>query len=102
MSGVVGNYAYMGDKYSTVYMTSVRHCILHPATERAPQSTYKAIQAMKTSLRFAFFASIFLVPVLMHAQTGPGGCVDSPECPTAILGIVGAAGAALYAKLRSK
>jgi XrtJ-associated TM-motif-TM protein len=54
---------------------------------------------MKTFLRFAFFGSIFLVPVLAHAQ---GGCVDSPECPTAILGIVGAAGAALYARLRCK
>jgi XrtJ-associated TM-motif-TM protein len=54
---------------------------------------------MKTFLRFAFFGSIFLIPVLAHAQNG---CVDSPECPTAILGIVGAAGAALYARLRSK
>jgi XrtJ-associated TM-motif-TM protein len=61
--------------------------------------TYKAINAMKNFLRFAFFGSLFLVPVLAHSQ---GGCIDSPECPTAILGIVGAAGAALYAKLRSK
>ena len=83
----------------TFCMTGVRHCILQQATERAPQSTYKAISAMKTFLRFAFFGSIFLIPVLAHAQNG---CIDSPECPTAILGIVGAAGAALYARLRSK
>lgn len=55
---------------------------------------------MKTFLRFASLGSLFLmIPVLAHAQTG---CIDSPECPTAILGLVGAAGAALYARLRSK
>jgi XrtJ-associated TM-motif-TM protein len=52
---------------------------------------------MKTSLRIAFLGSLFFVPVLAHAQDG---CVNSPECPTAVLGLVGAAGAALYAKLR--
>jgi XrtJ-associated TM-motif-TM protein len=55
---------------------------------------------MKTFLRFAFFGSLFLIPVLAHAQIN--GCVDSPECPTAVLGLVGAAGAALYARLRSR
>jgi XrtJ-associated TM-motif-TM protein len=69
------------------------------STGTAHQSTYKATQAMKTFLRFAFFGSLFLIPVLAHAQNG---CIDSPECPTAILGLVGAAGAALYARLRSK
>jgi|GEM_PF-6643865 len=54
---------------------------------------------MKTFLRFAFLGSLFLIPALAHAQ---GGCIDSPECPTAVLGLVGAAGAALYARLRSK
>jgi XrtJ-associated TM-motif-TM protein len=52
---------------------------------------------MKTFLRFAFLGSLFLIPVFAHAQSG---CIDSPECPTAILGLVGAAGAALYARLR--
>jgi XrtJ-associated TM-motif-TM protein len=57
---------------------------------------------MKIFMRFAFLSSIFLIPVLAHAQSGPSGCIDSPECPTAVLGIVGAAGAALYARLRSR
>lgn len=52
---------------------------------------------MKTISRIAFLGSLFLVPALAHAQNG---CVNSPECPTAILGLVGAAGAALYARLR--
>jgi XrtJ-associated TM-motif-TM protein len=54
---------------------------------------------MKSLSRIVFFGSLFLVPVLAHAQNG---CVNSPECPTAILGLVGAAGAALYARLRSR
>jgi XrtJ-associated TM-motif-TM protein len=54
---------------------------------------------MKILLRSAFLGSLFLVPVLAHAQTG---CVNSPECPTAVLGLVGAAAAALYTRLRSR
>jgi XrtJ-associated TM-motif-TM protein len=54
---------------------------------------------MKSFSRVLFFGSLFLIPALAHAQNG---CVDSPECPTAILGIVGAAGAALYARFRSR
>jgi XrtJ-associated TM-motif-TM protein len=54
---------------------------------------------MKSFARILFFGSLFLIPVLAHAQTG---CIDSPECPTAVLGLVGAAGAALYARLRSR
>ena len=54
---------------------------------------------MKMTMRFAFLGSLLLLPVIAHAQSG---CVNSPECPTAVLGLVGAAGAALYARLRSK
>jgi XrtJ-associated TM-motif-TM protein len=54
---------------------------------------------MKIFARIAFLGSLFLVPSLLHAQ---GGCVSSPECPTAILGVVGAAGAALYVRWRSR
>lgn len=54
---------------------------------------------MKTFSRIAFIGSLFLIPVLAHAQSG---CTDSPECPTAILGLVGAAGAALYTRLRAR
>lgn len=53
---------------------------------------------MKLS-RLALLGSLFLIPVLAHAQNG---CIDSPECPTAVLGIVGAAGAALFARFRSR
>ncbi len=54
---------------------------------------------MKIFARIAFLGSLFLAPALLHAQ---GGCTDSPECPTAILGVVGAAGAALYVRWRSR
>ena len=54
---------------------------------------------MKTISRIALLGSMFLIPVLAHAQNG---CVNSPECPTAVLGLVGAAGAALYARFRSR
>ncbi|WP_184253717.1 PExPT-CTERM protein [Granulicella mallensis] len=56
---------------------------------------------MKIALRFASFGLLFLLPAFAHAQ-GVGGCVDSPECPTAVLGLVGAAGAALYVRFRSR
>jgi XrtJ-associated TM-motif-TM protein len=54
---------------------------------------------MKNYTRLTLLASILLVPCLAHAQ---GGCIDSPECPTAVLGLVGAAGAALFARFRSR
>lgn len=45
---------------------------------------------------------LFLITVLrVHAQDDIGGCADSPENPTLVLGlIVGAAGVA-YPRLRS-
>ena len=54
---------------------------------------------MKLFTRVAFLGSLFLAPALLYAQ---GGCVSSPECPTAILGVVGSAGAALYVRWRSR
>lgn len=54
---------------------------------------------MKILIRTALLGSLFLVPAVLHAQDS---CVDSPECPTAILGMVGAAGAALFVRWRSK
>lgn len=54
---------------------------------------------MKIASRLAFVGALIAVPLQLHAQTG---CVHSPECPTAILGVVGAAGAALYARLRGR
>ena len=55
--------------------------------------------SMKILTRITLLGSLFLVPTLLQAQ---GACVDSPECPTAILGVVGAAGAALYIRWRSR
>ena len=54
---------------------------------------------MKILIRTALLGSLFLVPAVLHAQDG---CVSSPECPTAILGVVGAAGAALFVRWRSR
>jgi XrtJ-associated TM-motif-TM protein len=45
-----------------------------------------------------FVALLVLLPVLAHAQNG---CLDSPENPTALLGLVGfAAGAACWLRAR--
>jgi len=55
--------------------------------------------SMKILSRIAVLGSLFLVPALLYAQNG---CTDSPECPTAILGVVGAAGAAFYVRWRSR
>jgi hypothetical protein len=49
---------------------------------------------MRSSLALAFALC------LCTAARAQDGCVHSPECPTAVLGLVGAAGAALYAKFR--
>jgi XrtJ-associated TM-motif-TM protein len=46
---------------------------------------------MKSRL-LLFAVLIVLAPALAHAQNG---CADSPENPTAILALVGTAGAAL-------
>ncbi len=54
---------------------------------------------MKNLSTLLLIVSLFILPVAAHAQ---GGCINSPECPTAVLGLVGAAGAALYARLRSR
>jgi XrtJ-associated TM-motif-TM protein len=54
---------------------------------------------MKILIRSALLGSLFLVPAVLHAQDG---CTNSPECPTAILGVVGAAGAALFVRWRSR
>ena len=55
--------------------------------------------SMKVLIRTALLGSLFLVPVVLYGQ---GGCTDSPECPTAILGVVGTAGAALFVRWRSR
>jgi XrtJ-associated TM-motif-TM protein len=56
---------------------------------------------MNTSQRrnvFLFLVAVAVSTVAAHAQSG---CVDSPENPTAVLGLVGAGGAAL-AYVRAK
>jgi len=49
---------------------------------------------MKKSLLVVGTAFFFAVALPLHAQ---GGCDDSPEAPTAILALVGSAGAFLVA-----
>jgi XrtJ-associated TM-motif-TM protein len=46
----------------------------------------------KPSLLLVGIALLFTVALPLHAQ-GPGGCLNSPENPTAILAVVGSAGA---------
>ncbi len=55
----------------------------------------------RLSLLLTGTALLFMATVSLHAQN-PGGCVDSPENPTAVLAVVGSAGAFLFsrAKLR--
>jgi XrtJ-associated TM-motif-TM protein len=50
------------------------------------------------SLLFLSFA-ILLLAIPAHAQTG---CLDSPECPTAVLATVGIAGSAAARMLLSR
>ncbi len=59
----------------------------------------------KTPLLLFGTAFLFLISVpLVHAQGGPTGCVNSPENPTAVLALVGSAGAMFFSrrKLRIK
>jgi XrtJ-associated TM-motif-TM protein len=52
----------------------------------------------KVYFRYAYLGLFLLAALPLHAQ---GGCVDSPENPTAILGLIGAAGAC-YSPLKKK
>jgi len=47
---------------------------------------------MKKSPLFLVAALLLIVSAPLHAQ---GGCIDSPENPTAVLALVGSAGAFL-------
>ena len=51
----------------------------------------------KNSLLLAGTAFLFLITLPLHAQ---GGCVNSPENPTAVLAVVGSAGAFFFSRLR--
>ena len=52
----------------------------------------------KSSLLLISLALLFAVTLPLHAQTG---CLDSPENPTAILAVVGSAGA-LFVSTRAR
>lgn len=54
---------------------------------------------MKRALLILTPCTLLLLPAVAGAQTG---CIHSPECPTALLGVVAAAGAAFYAKVRGR
>jgi len=51
--------------------------------------------ALKT--RLLLLAMTLSFAALAHAQ---GGCVNSPECPTAVLGVVGVAAVAIARRLK--
>jgi XrtJ-associated TM-motif-TM protein len=55
----------------------------------------------KTSLSLAAIALLFVALPVYAQDDGPGGCDNSPENPTAILAVVGSAGA-LLASLRAR
>lgn len=48
----------------------------------------------KSPLLLIGTALLFFAPVLAHAQ----GCVNSPENPTAVLAVVGSAGALFFSR----
>jgi len=53
---------------------------------------------MKKNLLLSAVVLLLLMASPMHAQGNPfGGCVDSPENPTALLAVFGTAGALLAA-----
>lgn len=52
----------------------------------------------KSSLLLLAVAAVFTVALPLHAQ---GGCVNSPENPTLVLGLVGTAGA-FFASARAR
>jgi XrtJ-associated TM-motif-TM protein len=64
-----------------------------------PDQTYLATEdtMKKTSLVLLGSALMLLVAAPLHAQ---GGCVSSPENPTAVLAVVGSAGAFLFSRIK--
>ena len=53
----------------------------------------------KTLLSLIGTALLFFVAAPLHAQgSGGGGCVNSPENPTAVLAVVGSAGAFFFSR----
>ena len=55
----------------------------------------------KTPLLLVGAAFMFLITLPLHAQNGHVvGCVNSPENPTAVLAVVGSAGAFFFSRRR--
>ena len=54
----------------------------------------------KTPLLLVGSAFLFLITLPVHAQNGVVGCVNSPENPTAVLAVVGSAGALFFSRRR--
>lgn len=70
-------------------------------TYRKLVSTLQLEDTMKKiSLLLVGSAFMFLITLPVHAQSGPGGCVNSPENPTAVLAVVGSAGAFFFSRRR--
>jgi XrtJ-associated TM-motif-TM protein len=69
---------------------------------RVSLNAYKESKIVKYLSQVAFL-TILLLALTLPVHADQGGCVDSPENPTAILGFVGAAGAGIaYLRIRIK
>ena len=67
-------------------------------TSRRVVSTLQLEDTMKkTPLLLAGSAFLFLITLPLHAQNG---CLNSPENPTAVLAMVGSAGAFFFSRRR--
>ena len=57
----------------------------------------------KPALPLFALAVAFVLTASLHAQgPGGGGCVNSPENPTAVLAAVGSVGAFLFSRLKMR
>src|SRR5882757_2407470 len=62
---------------------------------------YRGINSMKQLVRIAVVLMVVFATAPLHADTG--GCINSPELPTALLGVVGFAGAGFsYLRQRAR
>jgi XrtJ-associated TM-motif-TM protein len=72
-------------------------CVDKPTFQSVPSQLEKH-SMKKCTLLLAGLALLFTVALPLHAQDG---CTNSPENPTAILAVVGSAGA-FFASVRSR
>jgi XrtJ-associated TM-motif-TM protein len=68
----------------------VYHVGPHRRVYSLPIFFIRGLMTLSTRLRYLFSGLLLLSAPLLHAQ---GGCVNSPENPTVVLGLIGIAGA---------